>query len=144
MPIGHKEPRFSLDDSEWLPRYEADVREVVFRRVVQVLFASKTPLALGDLLANSHASVNSVAAAFQTLRDRGLAELIDRRVALTKQGRRVLLRERRNLFFPRVTVRYRTGTRSIHERKTKADSFVDGRLPDTYRLGEIDMGMRDE
>lgn len=129
-------PSFPEDD--WLLRYEEEVRQIALRRVVQVLFLSKEPIKLAELLSAVNASINSVAAAFQMLKDVDAVEMLDGRVSLTKQGRRVVLRDRRRLFFPRVTVHYRPPDITSRDRRTKSNSFVDGKLPDVYRLAAID------
>ena len=139
MPTKHREELSSQDD-EWLSRYEVEVRQIVLRRVVQLLYLEKAPMKLADLLSAANASINSVAAAYQTLRDLNAAEMFDGRVALTKQGRRFVLRDRQRFFFPRITVHYRPSDSPGNERRTKSDRFVDGKLPDAYRLEVIDTG----
>lgn len=128
----------SSPDDEWLLRYEGEVRQIVLRRVVQILFLTRTPVKLGDLLATANASLNAVADAFQTLKGEGVAEYVDGRIALTKRGRRLVLKDRRRFFFPRTSVHYRSSATERKSRRNRADSFLDGKLPDSYRLGAID------
>lgn len=130
--------RPSSPDDEWLRQYEAEVSQIVLRRVIQVLFLARAPVKLGDLLATANASINSVAAAFHTLKDHDVADYVDGRMALTQRGRRLVLKERRRFFFPRISVHYRPSATENAGRRTKADSFIDGRLPDSYRLARID------
>jgi hypothetical protein len=133
----------SSPDDDWLHRYEAEVSQIVLRRVIQALFIARAPVKLVDLLATANASINSVADAFQTLKSYGFADYVDGRIALTTRGRRLIFKERRRFFFPRMSVHYRPSATERTSRRAKADRFVDGRLPDSYRLGRIDKGKTD-
>jgi len=93
---------------------------------------------IGDLLEAANASINAVAEAFMTLNSLGAADLIEGRIALNKRGRRLVLKERRSFFFPRVSVHYRSGATTSRHRLPKDESLLEDRLPDSYRLGAID------
>ncbi|MEW6505963.1 MAG: hypothetical protein AB1457_18580 [Chloroflexota bacterium] len=133
--------RPSLRDDESLRKYEAEVSQIVLRRVVQVLFLSRSAMKIADLIGATNSSINSVAEAFQILKNQGAVDLFDGRIALNGYGRRLVLKNRRRFFFPRVSVSYASAAsdKERNSRGPNVETVLDGQLPDAYRLSAIDV-----
>lgn len=130
-----------LRDDESLQKYEAEVSQIVLRRVVQVLFLNRSAMKIADLMSATNSSINSVAEAFQILRNEGAVDLVDGRIALNGHGRRLVLKDRRRIFLPRVSVSYASAAsdKDRNSRGPNRETVLDGQLPDAYRLSTIDV-----
>lgn len=128
---GH-EPPF-LPDDDWLEEYEESVRIVAHRRLIHFLFGATKPASLGFLMNRLRMPLTAIAHSFSALQKEGYASESEDGISLTKAGRMWAIRERRNIFWPRVVVRYRN---IMSQPDLSSDGVLpsDAPLPDSFRL----------
>ena len=96
-----------LPDDELLVSYEKDVLTIAKRRVIKLLFRQMEPIAICKLLALANISLNSLAAVFVELSDKGfIAKSEDGGIFLTHSGMLWALKCRKSIFMEKKMVVY--------------------------------------
>lgn len=126
-----------LPEDEVLEEYERSVLIISKRRVLRLLFKNSEPLPIADILSKAKISLNSLAAIFQELGERGYMERSDRGVYLTQKGRIWALKNRKELFMyaTRVVWKPTTTVQDSEAERLRANTS----LPRGYTFSRIDL-----
>lgn len=123
-----------LPEDELLSEYESTVLIIARRRVVKLLYRSKFPISIYDVLNLTKISINSLAAVYCELSEKGYLILSNYTLSLTSLGRRWALRNRKLIFMQEQSIIYKTfpkPNQPIREKLKRAT-----RLPSNYCLSK--------
>jgi predicted methyltransferase len=104
MQTKAKDPLYFLAD-DCIEEYEHTVIEISRRRVVSYLFRKEIS-SLAEIMKATNISINSLAAIFVELSEKGLVDRSDKGMWLTEAGRRWAIVNRKDLYMQQQKVRY--------------------------------------
>lgn len=123
-----------LPEDDLLDEYESAVLIIARRRVVKLLYRSKFPISIYDALNLTKISINSLAAVYCELSEKGYLILSNYTLSLTSLGRRWALKNRKLIFMREQSIVYKTLPKSNQPIKEKLERAT--RLPSNYCLSK--------
>jgi len=125
-----------LPADDHLPEYERTVLVVAQRRILRILYSSRTSLSISELLSGTNISLNSLVAIFVKLQKNGFVERDANGIFLTGPGRRWSLKNRKEIFMHKERVVYNSPL-ELDCRDLELDSS--STLPKKYLFKWVDM-----